>query len=142
MTVTVVEVTPLGNRTELPKLTTAFGAKFVPVMVSVKDCDPCAIEPGDRAVICGGVEGTKLTTLKDNVPEVPPPGCGFFTSTEYVPAHLMVTTILASWEFTTVAETEPAPVTPPAVGGAAVTVTIAVANVAPEVLVAVIRTAG
>ena len=55
---------------------------------------------------------------------------------------MMLTVMLASWELTTVAETAPAPVTPPAVGGAALTVTIAVANVPPEELVAVIRTAG
>ncbi len=55
---------------------------------------------------------------------------------------MMLIVMLASWELTTVAETAPAPVTPPAVGGAPVTVTIAVENVPPEELVAVITTAG
>src|SRR5438128_3881097 len=128
VTVMLVPVTAVGNRTALPKLTTAPVSKPVPVIVSVNEDEPALIDGGVRAVIAGGDTGEKIGTVKFKVCETPPPGCGLRTRMLYWPAHMTVIVRTASCELTTVAPTAPTPVTPPVVGATATIVTPATAN--------------
>jgi hypothetical protein len=75
-TVTVIDVglILIGNKTALPKLTTAPFSKSEPLIVSVNDCDLEATELGDTDSINGAVGSKYSLTLKLSVSDTPPPG--------------------------------------------------------------------
>ena len=75
-TVTVIAVaeTAVGNRTALPKLTTAPFSKVPPVIVNVNVPDPAGTAVGEREVITGATGGDEKSTLKSKIDEIPPPG--------------------------------------------------------------------
>ena len=56
-------------------------AKFVPLIVRVWAAAPALAEEGDKLVIVG----TRLSTVKFDAVELPPPGAGFVTTTGKVP---------------------------------------------------------
>jgi hypothetical protein len=75
-TVTVIDVglILIGNKTALPKLTTAPFSKLEPLIVSVNDSDLDATELGDNEEIIGAVGREYSLTLNASVTDIPPPG--------------------------------------------------------------------
>jgi hypothetical protein len=84
----VVLATPL-------KFTTELAAKFVPVTVRVKATPPLVALAGESEVIVG----TGLLTVKDEVPDVPPPGAGLVTVTLNEPAAAISAAVMDAVNF-------------------------------------------
>ena len=74
VTVICVGLILIGNKTALPKLTTAPFSKLEPPIVSVNDVDFEATELGDNEAMIGVVGSEYSLTLNVNVADTPPPG--------------------------------------------------------------------
>ena len=74
MTVILSEVTLLGNKTALPKLTTAPVWKFDPVIDKMNESDRAGTELGDNEAINGVSVGEYSGTTNVSAWDMPPPG--------------------------------------------------------------------
>lgn len=77
-----MELVTAAARLTPPKLTIAPFTKFVPVIVNVNAADPAVALVGERIVTVG----TGLLIVSVTAADVPPPGAGFVTVIEAVPA--------------------------------------------------------
>ena len=76
VTTIVVAVTVVGNNMAVPKFTTAPAAKVEPLIVIVNEFVPAVMATGAKPEMVTSVGAAYSDTVKERIPERPPPGCG------------------------------------------------------------------